>query len=431
MKKITLFTVIFYSFCTFGQDTVKVMTTNLLNYNNNTSYCTQTNNNVTNKDAYIRDIFSYVMPDIWGVNEVSGNGSTSVQRILDNDLNINGATWYKRANYVNSNGSDIISMIYYDSRKFTLYNQNYLPSLYRDILIYKFYYNSPDITTLNDTVYLTCIQMHLKAGSYAADQLDRATETMTLMNYLNGLTNYGNVIVMGDFNVQSSNEQCFQNLINYSNANIRFYDPPNKLGDWKDNSAFTMYHTQSTNITSNNCNASGGMDDRFDFILASFYVINNIAKIKYVPSSYIVIGQDGLHINQSINSPANYSVPSNVLNALYNNSDHLPVTIKLRINQTPISEVEKTPYLSQNIKLLNIINDNAQIEIYSDKNDSYNISLYNQLGEIIYYSNYRIENGYNYISIPIQQFAEGLYLLNISCSTENYTFKIMKINKWK
>jgi len=148
-----------------------------------------------------------------------------------------------------------------------------------------------------------------------------------------------------------------------------------------------------------------------------------------VPSSYIVIGQDGLHINQSINSPANYSVPSNVLNALYNNSDHLPVTIKLRINQTPISEVEKTPYLSQNIKLLNIINDNAQIEIYSDKNDSYNISLYNQLGEIIYYSNYRIENGYNYISIPIQQFAEGLYLLNISYSTGNYTFKIMKINK--
>lgn len=429
MRKLFLFIIILCTINSFSQDTIKVMTANLLNYNNNTSYCTQTNNSVTNKDAYIRDIFSYVMPDIWGVNEVSGNGSTSAQRILDNDLNISGATWYKRANYQNSNGSDIISMIYYDSRKFTLYNQNYLTTSYRDIMIYKFYYNSPDITTLNDTVFLTCIQMHLKAGSTASDLSDRAAETLQLMSYLNGLSNYGNVIVMGDFNVQSSNEQSFQNLINYSNSNIRFYDPPNKLGDWKDNSAFTMYHTQSTNSISNGCNASGGMDDRFDFILASFYVMNNIAKIKYVPGSYIVIGQDGAHMNQSINSPANYSVPSSVLNALYNNSDHLPVTIKLRINQTPISGVNKTPYISHNIKLQNIENNNAQIEIYSDKNNSYNISLYNQLGEIIYKSSFEILQGYNYFSIPFKQCTEGLYLLNINCPTENSTFKIMKVNK--
>lgn len=430
MKKITLFTVIFYSLCTFGQDTVKVMTTNLLNYNNNTSYCTQTNNNVTNKDSYLRDIISYVMPDIWGVNELSGNGSTSAQRILDNDLNINGATWYKRASYQNSNGSDIISMIYYDSRKFTLYNQNYLPSLYRDIMIYKFYYNSPDVTTVNDTVFLTCIQMHLKAGSYTDDQSDRATETITLMNYLNGLSNYGNAIVMGDFNVQSSNEQSFQNLINYSNSNVRFYDPPNKLGDWKDNSAFKMYHTQSTNITSNNCIASGGMDDRFDFILASFYVMNNIAKIKYVPSSYVVIGQDGLHMNQSINSPANYSVPSNVLNALVNNSDHLPVTIKLRINQSPaISGINLVQQNIQHIKLQNFTNNNVQVELYSDVNDTYNVCLYNQLGEVISKQTFNILSGYNYLSIPIQQIADGLFFLNFNNSKESSTLKIMKINK--
>lgn len=429
MKKIIFLAITLYSIQLFSQDTIKVMTYNLLDYNNNTSYCTQTNNNVTNKDAYIRDIFSYVMPDIMGVNELSGNGSTSAQRILDNDININGITWYQRANLINSNGSDIVSMIYYDSRKFKLYNQNYLPTSCRDIMIYKFYYNSPDIATIKDTAFITCIQMHLKAGSASTDLSDRAAETLQLMNYLNGITDYGNVIVMGDFNVQTSSEECFQNLINYSNSNIRFYDPPNKLGDWKDNSAFAMYHTQSTNLNSNNCIASGGIDDRFDFILESFYVMQNIAKVKYVPSSYIVIGQDGLHMNESINSPANYSVPANVLNALVNNSDHLPVTLKLRINQSPVNGINQVQLKPQKINLQNFTNNNAQIEIYSDINENYNISIYNQLGKIIYTASYKISLGYNYISIPFKQCSEGLYLINFNCSIANYIIKIMKINK--
>ena len=39
-------------------DTLKVMQYNLLNYGNNTSYCNATNNNISNKDSYIRTILT-------------------------------------------------------------------------------------------------------------------------------------------------------------------------------------------------------------------------------------------------------------------------------------------------------------------------------------------------------------------------------------
>jgi len=416
--------VIFYNFTLVAQDTIKVMTYNLLNYNIYTSYCTTSNNNVNSKDLYLRDIFTYVMPDILGVNEL-GAGTVSAQRLLDSVINRNGINWYHRANYVNSNSSTIVSTIFYDSRKVTLYEQNYLPTNVRDIMIYKFYYNSPDLATLLDTVFLTCIQMHLKAGSNDSDQSERAAETLLLMNYLNGLSSMGNTLVMGDFNVQTSTETCFQNLINYTNANVRFYDPVNKLGYWHSNTDFTMYHSQSTNLVSNNCNVSSGLDDRFDFILESFYIMHNIEKVSYVSGSYTVIGQDGNHLNQSLISPANYSVPANVLNALFYNSDHLPVTVKLKINQTPFG-INKLTSKLQYIKLINPVNENAEIEIYSKSEDNYNIYIFNQLGEILSQHSFHVFSGYNYIILPMNNFTTGFYYINFTGNKNATTIKVLK-----
>lgn len=429
MKNTIILFALFCSLALNAQDTLKIMTYNLLNYDELTSYCTLTNNNVNSKDGYLRSIFSYVTPDIFGVNEL-GSGSSTAQRLLDSVINRNGVTWYRRANYVNSNSSTIVSTIYYDSRKITLYNQNYLTTGLRDIMIYKFYYNSPDLSTLSDTVFFTCIQMHLKAGSTAADQTDRAAETLTLMNYLNGQnsSNMGNVLVMGDFNVQSATETSFQNLINYTNSNIRFYDPVNKIGTWYNNSAYKLYHTQSTNTDINNdCKASGGMDDRFDFILASFYVINNIAKVQYVTNSYTAVGQDGNRFNQSISSPANYSVPSNVVSALANMSDHLPVTLKIKINQTAAIGINDNIHKSQSIKFQNPITDNTEIEIFSEFDDNYNITIYNQLGNIIARYSFNITSGYNYINIPSDNLINGLYYINITGKHKNSTIKVIKL----
>ena len=115
---------------------------------------------------------------------------------------------------------------------------------------------------------------------------------------------------------------------------MRFYDPLNKVGEWHANSFFAGIHTQSTHI-SGDCPSGGGMDDRFDFILASKEIMEGSLGIKYIPASYRAVGQDGMRFDQSLINPANNSVPQDVLTALYGMSDHLPLVIDLEMGFEP------------------------------------------------------------------------------------------------
>ncbi len=301
-----------------AQDSLKVMQYNLLNYNNTTSYCTASNNDETNKDAYIKTIIDYVLPDIFTVVEMN-ESATSIDRLLTNAMNAGGRTNYAHANSSNYAGSDIINMLYYNTDKLVFHSQTPIinAALTRDINLFQLYYNDPNLAITNDTSWETCIVMHLKAGSYASDETTRAAEVNVLMNYLNSINKAGNYLVMGDFNVYTSDEECYQNLINQSNANIRFYDPINQPGDWNSNPAFEPYHTQSTHTVDNDCAATGGLDDRFDFILSSMDIITGGQKVKYLSGSYHALANDGNHLNLAINNGTNASVPSIVLNAIY------------------------------------------------------------------------------------------------------------------
>ncbi len=330
-----------------SQDTVKVMTYNLLNFNNFTSYCTSNNNPVNLKKGNLKTIMSYILPDLICFNEIGANNS-NIQLILDSILNQTGSgKIYGRIPYINSSSSDIVSSIFFNTNKFVLYETNFLQTSLRDIIIATFYYRSNELVNQQDTVFIRVIAAHLKAGSTSFDQQQRAQETQIIMNYLNSIGNIKNTILMGDLNVYSSSEQAFQNLINYTTPSVRLYDPINKLGNWHDNSSFALYHTQAAQLNSNGCTSGGGLDDRFDFILASFGIINNLYKIQYLTNSYNVIGQDGSRFNLSVDNPENYSVPANVLTALSNMSDHLPVELKLVIHQTPLIKIEENPYFSE------------------------------------------------------------------------------------
>lgn len=278
MKAYVILVVIFLYGFLLAQDTVTVMTYNLLNFNNNTSYCTQTNNSVTAKKSYLKTICQYVMPDIIAFNEVGAN-NFNIQLILDSILNTGGSKIYGRIPYINSSSSDIVNTVYYNTNKFALYSTNYLQTGLRDVIIAMLYYKSVEMENQQDTVFIRVMVAHLKAGSTLNDQQQRAQETQIIMNYLNSIGSIKNTILMGDFNVNSSTEQAFQNLINYSNVNVRLYDPVNKLGNWHDNPQFALYHTQAAQLISNGCTSGGGLDDRFDFILASFAVMNNLYKV--------------------------------------------------------------------------------------------------------------------------------------------------------
>ncbi|MCX7863082.1 MAG: T9SS type A sorting domain-containing protein [Bacteroidales bacterium] len=397
------------------------MTYNLLNFNNNTSYCTQNNNPINNKKIYLKTISQYVMPDIIGFNEVGANNA-NIQLILDSILNVGTSKIYGRIPYINSSNSDIVSTVFYNTNKFALHSTNFLQTGLRDVIIANLYYKSLELQNQQDTVFVRVIVAHLKAGSTSSDQQQRAQETQIIMNYLNNLGSIKNTILMGDLNVNASTEQAFQNLINHSNIAIRFYDPVNKLGNWHDNASFALYHTQAAQLNSNGCTSGGGLDDRFDFILASFGIMNKLYKVEYLNNSYKVIGQDGNRLNMGVDNPENYSVPNDVLIALANMSDHLPVTLKLVVHQTPQISVEKNPFTEWTVTPVSW--QKNVLTFKSNINEKIQLKIINTTGNTVFEGvAYATETEF---SIQTPDAINGIYIIEITNSNFRKYYKILK-----
>lgn len=426
MKKILFLTLLSIFTKLHAADTLRVMQYNILAYGNYTTYCTSSNNNINMKNAALRTITQYVKPDIFTVNEIS-QWQPFHQQILDSVLNINGVTKYKKVPYSNNAGSDIINMCYYNSEKLVYHSMIVPQSYIRDINIYRFYYKSTSLAN-GDTAFISCIQAHLKAGDATSDPqnpVDRDTMTTRLMRYLNNVNKADNYMIMGDFNVYTSSENCFQKLVNHPNLNIRFYDPINKLGNWNNNSSFAQYHTQSTH-TSSGCAASGGMDDRFDFILLSNMLLNGIGNYKYISNSYKALGNDGQHYNNAINaSPQNNSVPANVLNAIYNNSDHLPIILDLLVN-TSVSVTEneiKSPFL--NLFYQNPVKDKLELFLTLEKALKIKIRIFDIQGKDLYDATYMLQSGNNYLNIGTDFLKKGIYFMQIQSGEYSTVKKII------
>jgi len=405
----------------FAQDTIRVMHYNLMYYGETTSYCTATNNPEADKNGYLKTIIQYVKPDIFTANEVAPN-STKHQTLMSNCLNVDGVTYYQKCNFSNVSSTDLTNELYYNTTKLGFVSQVNIPTSVRDINIYRLYYKSWNLSTTHDTAYITCIVMHLKAGSATTDISERAAQTSTMMNYLNSVGVADNFVVMGDFNVYSSDEECYQNLINYSNITLRFYDPINKPGDWNSNSSFAGIHTQSTHIISTGCFATGGMDDRFDHIMISDYIKTGSHHLQYFTNSYKAIGQDGNHYNQAINSGTNTSAPSTVIDALYGMSDHLPVTMNIRVDQTVgIKNYEEPTFL--NVIFENPVQADMPVTIELSIKEKLNIEVVNLLGQTIYSTTSSNDGSSVNITLPTKDFDKGIYFLKISDSKNNCTIR--------
>lgn len=422
LKIIAFFFII--SINAFSQDTIKVMHYNLLNYGNTTSYCTSTNNSIFDKDVYMKTIVDYIKPDIITCNEMGAN-SFAPKHLLDSSLNKD-AEVYEMAVYAsNTTGGSLINMLYYNKSKLSYHSQINLSTSVRDFNIYKLYYNSPTLATLHDTAFIRFIVVHLKAGSSTSDKNQRAQMTNVLMNYLNGVGNNDNCILMGDFNIKTSNEVAFQNLISHSNTNIRFYDPINKLGSWNNSSSFKNHHTQSTHSSSNGCASGGGMDDRFDLILASNNLMSGIGNYKYISGTYKAFGNDGNHFNGSINSGSNTNAPANVINALYNMSDHLPVILDLKVNQSGASVEEIDDFAEVNFE--NPISENLLLELRFKQSMDFKIEIYSVLGQKMFEQDF-LSSKNQTIEIPFSSFKKGVYIVKLTNQLgESLSKRILKI----
>jgi endonuclease/exonuclease/phosphatase family metal-dependent hydrolase len=201
-------------------------------------------------------------------------------------------------------------------------------------------YTSPAATF---TVYSS----HLNATGSGT----RSIETTALRTNLDALGAGAHAITTGDYNIDSSSENSYVNLTGVGTGPGRMFDPLNRPGTWNNNPSFADIHTQSTRVAQIGGGASGGMDDRFDFQLATGPMLDGEGLSYIGPTapgtaqahSYRAFGNGGNTFNGNINDPQNTSQPPAVLTALFNASDHLPVVADYQIPARMSVGVETVP----------------------------------------------------------------------------------------
>jgi endonuclease/exonuclease/phosphatase family metal-dependent hydrolase len=309
--------------CAHAADTLRVATYNLLNFPGNDG---------AQRVPEFRKVLRLMKPDVIAVQEMVSQAG--VNTFLNDVLGVIEPGQWSAVTF--HDGTDTDNSLFYRTARMEFVSSYYISTSLRDIAEYVLRLPAPDTT-----VVLRIYSAHLKAGDTESDASRRLGEATVLRNYLDGLPEGTEFLVVGDFNLYGSDEAAYNMLIGEPQNTGRSYDPIDTPGDWHNNAAFAAVHTQSTRGGS-----YGGLDDRFDFLLGSAAIFDSIG-FQYLQGSYTPFGNDGNHFNQSINYGENTAVPDSVADALYNASDHLPVFLDLLVHPTSSSPMHKlAPVLS-------------------------------------------------------------------------------------
>lgn len=325
-------TILVISLCSanlYSQDTVKIMTYNLLNYNGSVV-----------KDQSFRKSIKFANPDIFVAEEVISQ--IGVDNMVTTVLNYYTPGVYAAGTFLN--GFDTDNAIFYKTSKFNFLYNFAIQTTLRTINVF-------GLSHIESGYTIQLYAVHLKASNSASDQQQRLSEVNALRDFTNSLPGGSEFVVLGDFNIYTSNEACYQRLLRVDEGHEgQFIDPLTLTGTWNQ-SSYAPYHTQSTRTrTLSDSGASGGLDDRFDMILNS-KAITEEGGIKYIPGSLKPLGNDGNHYNDSINKRPNNSVPDSIADALYYGSDHLPVTALYKFDKSSISVTTISNSVPENFKL--------------------------------------------------------------------------------
>ena len=398
-----------------AQDIITVMQYNLLEYGNHNSGfadCYETNNNTQRKDECIRTLLDYVKPDIFTVCEF-GATQQLLTDFLRHNLNINGANYWQSDNIINYAGSNIINHIFFDSRKMGLKKHVALRTNPRDTDVYELYLKTKSLAA-GDTIKLVCIVAHPKAGM--GYESNRRALMQIAMDYVNQHYPTDNVLIMGDFNMYGASESGYRLLTQtYSNPDICFMDPlafVGGVGEWNNNSLFAPFHTQSTRSYSDECFSSGGLDDRFDFILMADEIAFSYNHLRYVQESYKAIGNDGHHFNMSVDQGYNSSVPIEVAEALFDGSDHLPVTMKIVADvHLGVEDLEAESLFD--CVAPNPASDKATVHFFNPVQGQVQFELYSLQGQLMQHESADFGEGSQEFELSLVGLTKGFYLLRI------------------
>jgi hypothetical protein len=324
------------------------------------------------------------------------------------------------------NGPDTDNALFYRTSKVIFVSQRAIHTQLRDITEYVI-----QPLSLDSTEQLRLYSAHLKASEGTENEERRRQECLILRAQLDLLPQGSLFMMMGDFNLYTSDESAYQLLLSPDpNPNGQLFDPIDSPGDWNNNSSFAPIHTQSTRTTDiGDGGATGGLDDRFDFILISGALIDTIDS-RVLPQTYHAVGNDGNHFNQSINEGSNSAVPDSVADALHFASDHLPVVTDFLLARFQ-SALVHSPTVASEFSLLNCypnpFNSTLSIELGS-LNEPSNLAAFDVLGRRIFSRDIRAGSvASSTLRIDFSPFAAGCYFIRLDSKTFSEARKVQFI----
>ena len=308
MKLIKRFPLLFFIFFINGQqDTLTIMNYNVLRFNGNS----------TDRAIYIKKVVDYVKPDLIVLEEIDDQSGIDLllDQVFNKDSKIFAAGPLPNSQWMKSG-------IIYKKSKFDLTSYKFIPTVLRDISGYTLSIKNAHANVSPFTIFGT----HLKASNGLSESEQRWEEAKELYKYVSQMNNDYHYILAGDFNVYGPNEPAYKLLVDSMTVDLE--DP---IGAWvRNEGSHVEKFTQSTRENQlSDGGASGGLDDRFDFILFSDHFTSKDPDLKYLEGSYTVIGNDGNHFNKSITDGGNTAVPDSIAEAIYFGSDHYPVIAKI------------------------------------------------------------------------------------------------------
>jgi len=345
-----------YSFSLiYAQTNIKVMTYNVLHFPNDID-------GIDRKED-LRYILQDYQPDIFSVCELNDENGADI--ILDYCLETPDNKYSAAVFEYNHSGNypDLNNMFYYNNQKFELVNQTYILTYLRDINRYTLKLITPDTS---QEYYIEVYVAHLKASEGTDNEDKRLSMVEEFTNDLANIPPDHFVIFTGDFNMYDSYEPAYQEIIDTTNA-IVMKDPLGEegVGNWHNNSSFTLYHTQSTHTVSEDDYVGGGLDDRFDIIFLSQNFFSSTSPLKYIQGSYSAYGNNGDCFNKKINDASctgDFSLETR--NHLYNMSDHLPITAQLEFDGLLTAETYSriNIFINEGMPVTNHLSFNGDIE---------------------------------------------------------------------
>lgn len=365
----------------------------------------------------LNTILSSYEPDLFMVCEVESQKDAS--DILNYGFQYTSAKMKQSPFLFNTSGASLIhQVVYYDNEKFTLEATHQIKTNVRSINHYTF-----ELKT-NSKVKLEVFVAHFKASRGFSNENERTFEAQQFIDYISKFPPETNILLAGDFNMYSSAETAYQTLLNGTNA-LDLIDPIDSPGNWNSNSSYANIHTQSTRVSNSEFDdygAGGGLDDRFDIILMSDAIDTKRNSIGYIDNSYKAWGNNGNCFNNAIsNNDCAGLYSSQLREALYRTSDHLPVVAEFSIDEPFLTTKHST---DDNLLLFtqgNVIKHQLELELAPELK-SRKVNIFNALGKEMYSFTILSENE----QIDMSGVADGLYFLKVEGIHTPFKFLVVK-----